>query len=154
LRNSPTGNLGRSSIDGNNTARCIVGDEGKATGADSERGDDGQEPPVTKTPAAGRGRKLFAKYQIWPTGWLIGTGELMNFSAFLCGCAENDISDVRIPRDQRVRGESRSDRSPDLNFSAAKFFAWIKALQRQFYRRKCYPTKSLLSMDRLPPCRI
>ena len=35
-----------------------------------------------------------------------------------------------------------------------KFFAWMKALQCQFYRRKSYPTQSLLSMVRLPPCRI
>ena len=65
---------------------------GKATDADPERGDDGQESPVTKTPARGRGRKLFAKCQMWPTGWLIGAGELTNFSAFLCGGAENDIT--------------------------------------------------------------
>lgn len=65
---------------------------GKATDADPERGDDGQEPPVTKTPARGRVGKLFAKCQVWPTGLLIGAGELKNFSAFLCGGAKNDIT--------------------------------------------------------------
>jgi len=29
---------------------------------------------------------------MWPTGWLIGAGELMNFGALLCGGAENDIT--------------------------------------------------------------
>ena len=34
LRNSPTGNLGRSGIDGNNAARCIVGDDSNRRGFD------------------------------------------------------------------------------------------------------------------------
>jgi hypothetical protein len=55
-----------------------------------------------KTPARGRGRKLFAKCQIRPTGWLIGAGEVMNFIAFLCGfAAAPRMTSQRCPHSPR-----------------------------------------------------